>query len=392
MRFTALTVMEFAKQAADDFLRSGDLNGAVAKIAAEHELSPTQIQRVVEAVNHEVNGRLYKQAKDRRFVFDMADQKKVLELLKTQSATPKTAATLTDFFTLAPRHASEKIASATHDLPPAFRSGGAELSKRAVLLDLQECHGKAVAFLQECKHAAAALRFQMDASFADLVKEARRLMREESVPLQTMWKMASAIQLVPQDMLDAIFTDLKTEFAKSAARIERQLLPLDLEDKDARAEYKLVDGSQPIFIHLRALAGDALRRGYGVWCGDSANTLTAGIVTAIHVLRNTKDVKEYIERDVAPFANNMRRGVKFALHHYLQYPEQLETSWIAKQANIAGVLGNLEQASRLAQVLNQTINLGERGDNTFKGLFEDLLAPFLIRPEGIATSMTQAKQ
>jgi len=85
----SLALYFMARSAARDLVRSDvPLNEGIAKHASEHGLSQLQIQRVVEAANHEANALLQKTAEDKTFSFDLASLDGVLSAL-----TPGTAAT-----------------------------------------------------------------------------------------------------------------------------------------------------------------------------------------------------------------------------------------------------------------------------------------------------------
>jgi len=84
---------DFAKMASEQFVEKNvPLNETVAKIAEKNNLSPTQIQRVVELTNLDTNERLFKTAGDKTFTFPLASLAEVQAILHPdRPGTVKTA-------------------------------------------------------------------------------------------------------------------------------------------------------------------------------------------------------------------------------------------------------------------------------------------------------------
>lgn len=84
--------MALASRATDAFVTTGvDLNEAIAKLASDRDLSPVQIQRVVELTNHETHERLRKTAEDKTFTFPLASVDEVLGHLRPGTGHQKVA-------------------------------------------------------------------------------------------------------------------------------------------------------------------------------------------------------------------------------------------------------------------------------------------------------------
>jgi hypothetical protein len=67
------------RQAAATYVQTGaPLDGSIAKLAEEHSLNRLQIQRVVEAANHDANDTLRKTAEDKTFTFSLSSLDGVL--------------------------------------------------------------------------------------------------------------------------------------------------------------------------------------------------------------------------------------------------------------------------------------------------------------------------
>jgi hypothetical protein len=76
-----------ARQAARDLVQNNiDLNQGIAKHASDQGLSQLQIQRVVEAANHEANALFQKTAEDKTFSFDLASLDGVMAVMTPQAA------------------------------------------------------------------------------------------------------------------------------------------------------------------------------------------------------------------------------------------------------------------------------------------------------------------
>jgi hypothetical protein len=118
-----------AKQASETFIRSGlaaSLDGAIAKLATQHGLSPVQIQRVVEIANHDVNDRVRNDAVDKTYTFKLASVDGVLGELNPVA---KPTVPITDVLS-AIEHLG-KTASYTDTLPAKIASVTSKLTDEA---------------------------------------------------------------------------------------------------------------------------------------------------------------------------------------------------------------------------------------------------------------------
>lgn len=78
----ALNFYIIAKQAADEFLSKGvNPNDSIAKHASDQNLTPIQIQRVVELTNHEINDQLRKTSSDKTYVFPLGSVSDIMAKL-----------------------------------------------------------------------------------------------------------------------------------------------------------------------------------------------------------------------------------------------------------------------------------------------------------------------
>lgn len=376
MQLTNLKVADLSRQAADLFHENGgDLNQAVAKVAAMHELTPMQIQRVVESANHEVNQRIYKTATDRRFTFKLASRDAVLALLGSGKDKPaeKTAGE-DDFFTLsADRKGMQtaKLASApTEKFGSAYRAGESA-AKLAALNTLQLCVAKLTSYSRDLRLQKNALDYSRETNFGRLVKEARRLMLEDGIPFADM--VSGACQSVHPELAKAIMTDAHARLSKIASSAEKKLL----KDLGSTEGMRLINGNQPLFIHLRATAGDAAL-GECLGCYATAvNQCLAGVVTAIHELNSTDATRSYIENEVQPFANNVQRGLKFAMEYVLDHGN--DNTWLAKTANWGPIVAMLDKIGRVFQFINQGGQAVESVGRNTKQILQDMFSPAVFQ-------------
>jgi hypothetical protein len=375
MQTNNTNVQLMAREAADEYLESGDLNKAVAKVASARELNPQQIQRVVEATNHEVNARTYKSAEDKRFALKLASVDDVMKLLGgTPAEQVKEASADSDFFTL---RRTTKTAS-KYEHPHRYREmGGQEGLKQAVIHDLKLAEAAVANCCREVRTQRYAAKLSAETALAKFGQEVKRLMRDEGVPFQEMYK-ASCTLFQPdlRPLVLAAFETVKQENIKHAAALEgKELAKFDGKDYEALGG-RIVNGDQPLFIHLKVVCKD----GYSNHCCGIAegglNSLHSGLVTAIHALKTNKDTDDYIAREVQPFANNVRKGVKFAVQYVMEHAE--DDTWLAKTAGFLPVAKMMEQASRVAQFLNQVIKAGGTGASLGKNFFSDIFAPAVV--------------
>lgn len=350
-----MRVNDLARQAADSYLETGSgLNSAIAKIAKDNELTPTQIQRVVESANHEVVARIRKTAKEGHFVPDggLASREKVLELIGAENATEKTASDMSSFFMLdrdrrQPRHT--KLAAEVQVEGFVSRMNGDDAAKSAMVNDLQRAYVTLTEYAKDIRVRKHAADLSQAENFTKFIKEARRLMLEESVSLQLMF--GGVPESVHRELATAIFKDAHEKLSKTANSVEKKLLKEFDPEASKDLGMRIINGNQPLFIHLRATAGDAADSASLGCCADAVNNIVSGVVTAIHSLNSSKDVKKYIENEVQPFANNVQRGVKYAMAYVRDHAA--DDTWLAKTANFGGVAAFLDKIGRIFQFINQ---------------------------------------
>ena len=206
-------------------------------------------------------------------------------------------------------------------------------------------------------------------------------MLEDHLDYGTLYKAAAGGTFEPlRPIVQAIFKKLASQLSattKLANAVEDDLLkkfdPKDYEDLGGG----IVNGNQPLMIHLKACVRDLGDR--SACCGpyDSMGQMTSGIVTAIHELNSSKDVGDYIANEIQAFANNVRKGVKYAMQYVASNADS--DSWIAKKANFGAIMKTLMPTLQLAQILNQLSGGAETAGGIAKNFVSDMLSPIDVR-------------
>jgi len=378
MHMNNSNVMALAREVADEFLTIQDMDQSVVKVARNHELNPRQIRRVVEASNHEVNSRIYKSAADKRFAFKLANADNVLELLNVgkKETSTKTASADDDFFSLR-RHT--KVASASNYTHRSRSMGGEDALKQAVLFDLKMAEAHLEKHARELKTEQLTHYTEAQEAMSKVASEVRRMILEEHLPFQSIYKAACSV-LGPehQPFVQAVFETVKKHNEKHANALEgKEYRAFDGKDYESLGG-KIVNGNQPLFIHLK-IVNKALGTYRGFDClSEGFGRLHGGVVQAIHALNTNKEVDDYIAKEVQSYANNVCKGVKFAMAYAIENADK--DTWFAKTANIGGAARTLEQASRVFQFLNQMIGAGGTAHKLGRNFLSDLFAPAVIRP------------
>jgi len=381
MKMTAFKLQDMAKEVVDSATEGGDLNAAIAKVAAREELNPTQIQRLVEVANHGAYDRTYKTAKDKRFAFKLASRDEVMTLLGKKPETEKTAAD-DSFFELRRNTQFEKAASETPPLTNHYRAmGGAEAVKKGLLNELNHALYKLNSYQSELRTEMSGIDYSVAESMRKLAAETRRLMLEERVSYADLYKAASnGMDEKLRPLVDVIFKKLAGQLStttKLANALEDDLLK-KFDPKD----YKelggdIINGNQPLMIHLKACVRDLGDRCCIAGPYDSTSGMASGVVTAIHELNSAKDVSDYVANEVQSFANNVRKGVKYAMAYILA--NENSDGWFAKKAGIGALAKGLVPSLQLAQILNQLTGGAETGGSIVKKLMSDLMSPVDVR-------------
>ena len=176
MDLTAYELTRMANKAAGGFSETGDLNAEVAKLANDSELTPPQIQTLVEEANHEVNRRLYSAEDDKRYTFKVATLDGVLEQLNGVKDLPKVASVVQSGFNRLSVDTMKKTAAeATRVEPDWIRDP--EVRLRETRSYLKQAAEKIQSYADECQAKLNYLTIKIGATKASALGEVKQLVR-----------------------------------------------------------------------------------------------------------------------------------------------------------------------------------------------------------------------
>ncbi len=252
IRFT-----DFAKMAAEQFVEKDvPLDSTIAKIAEKNNLSPTQIQRVVELTNLDANERIFKSAGDKTFTFPLASLAGVRAILHPDSpSTVKTASVMDVLFTPQQEGKQErlleeiqKVASAR----PFVKEAEELMEKRAeqnageILNELRKRVGELV--LQ--KQAAEDATHKAYDTIRDVAKNHILL---DGGDLQDLMKYACVAFPKMSKVWLQVFEAVKSDLTKLGHPVDKKMLAQKIEIP--HGEWKVINGRHAFQIDL-----DTLRR------------------------------------------------------------------------------------------------------------------------------------
>ena len=249
MDLNPLKFADFAKQAATKFVEGAvPLNKTIAKIAEENNLSPMQIQRVVEIANSEANQRLYKTAGDKTFTFDLASLDGVRSVLNPSASMAKTAQVMDVMFPSNAKKTAqivegiEKIAAAPTKaaMDPllekrasmAFDSLIAEYRKRAARLELDKL----------------AFEMEKEAAFNAIKDMAKDFVILEQGKLADMYKFACMANPDDRELWKQLFTDVRQDLMKLGNPVDKALVDEKFGEFDTPTE--VINGRHAMLVLL----------------------------------------------------------------------------------------------------------------------------------------------
>ncbi len=315
MEMTQYNLDKMVTSAATGFEESQNLNEEIAKIAEVNELTPNQIQALVEETNHVVFDRIYKTAQDKRFVFDMAEADKVMGILHPSDDRPKVASlTATGFTNLRIDTLREKRASVP------FEQEEPDWIKDAQARFVQTKHNLRVAAGELKKHAEHYRQIANTSKLATMTAVSK-LKHEvtqnihKGTSLQLMYKLSVAQAPSLKEPISSIFADLKEDLDKTASMVEKELLNFDPEELDGKDEIgtRIVNGNNPLFIHLTGLMEGCYNRFRADPLSRDLEDTASALVSSIHRLNTPEDVDSYLANEVQRLAYGVKLGAKQAV-------------------------------------------------------------------------------
>lgn len=249
MDLNPLKFADFAKQASRAYAEKGiALDATIAKLADENNLSPMQIQRVVELANSETNQRLYKTAGDKTFTFELASLDGVRNKLHPSEKMAKTAQVMGVLFpSKKPR--AEALAASIEKLAAGPRETAISplMEKRACMaFETLLAEGrKRVASLQLDKLAA---EMEKDAAFVSIKSMAKDFVVLQQGKLSDMYKFACLARPDSVETWKGLFSDVRQDLMKLGQPVDRALVDEKFGDFDTPTE--VINGNHAMLILL----------------------------------------------------------------------------------------------------------------------------------------------
>lgn len=312
MDLTAYELARMATKAASGFSETGDLISEVAKIASENELTPPQIQTLVEESNHEVNRRLYSAEDDKRFAFKVATLDEVLESLNGSPGLPKVASVVQAGFNKLATDRTKVAAEATRIEEDWVRDP--EIRLRETKAYLNQAREKIGSYIEQCDSKVNYLTLKVGETKARALGEVKQLVRN-GMPFATLYKAAMRISPDTPKAIRGIFEGFHEDYSKTASAVEKDLLKFDPEALDGKDEIgtRFVNGNHPLFIHLDDMHSD-LQKYYDVdTCRDGLRNTFSALTSAIHRLNTPEDVDSYLANESQRFAYAVKKGMDSAM-------------------------------------------------------------------------------
>lgn len=322
MDLTAYELARMANKAASGFAETGDLTSEVAKLASENELTPPQIQTLVNEANHEVNRRLYSTEDDKRFAFKVATLDGVLDALNGRSELPKVASVVqSGFHSLSKDRYVEKVASDAVE-PDWIRDP--EMRLRETKLYLKQAADQLKSYADECSAKKNYLTLKLGESRARALGEIKQLVRN-GTPFGTLYKAAQRFHADAPKAVRGIFEGFHKEYSKTASAVEKELLKFDPDALDGKDEIgtRIVNGNHPLFIHLDDMAADLKEYHDANICNEGLRNTFSAITSAIHRLNTPEDVDNYLANESQRFAYAVKKGMDAAITAILDLREAL---------------------------------------------------------------------
>lgn len=299
MDFNPIRFADYARTAASDFVEKNvPLNESIAKLAEKSNLTPVQIQRVVELANLDVNDRMFKVAEEKTFTFPLATLEGVQGILHKPEPTVKAASVLEALFpsAVAKREATtEKVASflATVSEPvpmekraeAAFSELRSEVSKRISAAAVK---------------TAEALR-DLDECYGGILDKAREYVLLEKNHLGDMFKFACIARPKSAELWKGLFENVKEDLLKVAHPVDKKLIDEKLEMPGAPVE--VINGRHALLIDLdtfrqKISETDSSFQGRVALLNDAPPPTPTGVTS----FQDNTDVESYLMSEIENLA------------------------------------------------------------------------------------------
>jgi len=249
MDLNPLKFADFAKQAALAYVEKGTpLNKAIAKLAEENNLSPMQIQRVVELANSETNQKLYKTAGDKTFTFALATLEGVRSEISPVVKTVKTAQVLDVLFPSA-RPRIDKVAGEVEKLASGPMKAAADpLMEKRAFMALESLMGEIRKRAAKLELDKLALEIEKDAAFNDIKDMAKEYVMLLNGKMSDMYKFACIARPDDKALWQQLFSDIRQDLMKLGHPVDRALVDEKFGDFETPTE--VINGRHAMLILL----------------------------------------------------------------------------------------------------------------------------------------------
>jgi len=321
MDLTAYELTRMANKAAGGFSETGDLNSEVAKLANDSELTPPQIQTLVEEANHEVNRRLYSTEDDKRYTFKVATLDGVLEHLNGGEGQPKVASVVQSGFNRLSVDTMQKTASEAARIEPDWVRDP-EVRFRETKAYLKQAAEKIKSYVDECQSKLNYLTIKIGTSKAAALGEIKQMVRN-GTPFSTIYKAAGRMHPDTPKAVRGFFEGFHEEYSKTASAVEKDLLKFDPDALDGKDEIgtRFVNGSHPLFIHLNDMAADLKQYSDVNTCDEGLRNTFSALTDAIHDLNTPEDVDSYLANESQRFSYAVKKGMDSTLDYVVELQE-----------------------------------------------------------------------
>jgi hypothetical protein len=299
MDFNPIRFADYARTAASDFVEKNlPLNESIAKLAEKANLTPVQIQRVVELANLDVNDRMFKVATEKTFTFPLATLEGVQGVLHKSEPTVKTAAVFEALFpsAVAKREATtEKVASFL-----ATVSESVPMEKRAEVA-LSELKGEASKRLSAAMLKTAEALRDLDKCYDGILDKAREYVLLEKNHLGDMFKFACIARPQSAGLWKGLFENVRDDLLKVAHPVDKKLIDEKLEMPGAPVE--VINGRHALLIDLdtfrqKVSDTDSAFGGRVALLNDAPNPTPTGVTS----FQDNQDVESYLMSEIENLA------------------------------------------------------------------------------------------
>jgi hypothetical protein len=252
MDINPIRFADFAKMAAEQYVEKDvPLDSTIAKIAEKNNLSPVQIQRVVELTNLDTNERLFKSAGDKTFTFPLASLTGVQAILHPdRTSTVKTASVLDVLFSPPQEGRAKSVLEGIQKV-----ASSTPFAKEAEALMEKHAEEHAGGIINELRKRIGQLVFEKQAA-EDATHKAYDVIRDvaknhillEGGQLQDLMKYACCAFPKMAKVWLGVFEAVKADLTKLGHPVDKKILAQKIEIPGG--EWKVINGRHAFQVDL----------------------------------------------------------------------------------------------------------------------------------------------